>query len=973
MTPVKPPDTKRGGWLSTRRARVATSLLIAVGVLGGLAAAPSYAQTRIFSVAGSGVVGSNGDDGLATLADLNYPRGLTALPDGGFLVTEAFGDRVRKVTADGEVVPFAGSGVRGFGGDGGPATAAKFNLPHGTVLLPDGRVLIADTNNFRIRAVALDGTISTVAGTGTRTFGGDGGPATAARISAPRGIGGTGDGGYLIADSDNDRIRRVSPAGQITTVAGNGTRGFSGDGGPATAAALNAPYGVSALPDGSFYIAESGNHRIRRVAPDGTITTVAGTGAAGFSGDGGQAVLAQLNTPHAVEATPDGRLLIADMGNHRVREVGADGIIRTAAGTGTAGFSGEAGTATDARLFYPKAVLSFGSGLLIADSDNNRVRYLGPSPWPAPAAGSGIVFLNGAEPFANSPLVSVASPAEGVTQVRISNSPAVTNGVLTSGTTYPYSTPIAWDLTDPATGGSAAQGRRLVYVQWDRGGGDWSAIRADSIVLDTVAPTTSEPATSFRVGSSIGSSLAATPVPVAVSWSGADATSGVASYDLSKRADSGGPAVSTTSDTTVNDLLAAGTQYSFGVRATDRAGNVGAWAGGTTAFSASLTQESDPALVYAGTWASEASATASGGATRWTNDPSASVAFTFTGRAVAWVAPVGAAGGTADVEVDGVNAGTVNLNASTPGARRIVYAKAWSTTGQHTITITNAGTSTRMDVDAFLVGTASPSPPTDATAPETTVTSGPVGTTTATGASFGFVASEPGASFECQLSGPGTTTGGWTPCSSPKGYSALAYGTYTFSVRATDQAGNTDASPATRSFSVAAPEVPGGTGTTTDPGNGNTGGGSSGNEGNAEIVGGARASRTPVGANGSFSVANVLVKCTGAGPACAGKISVIGSMAGASATRRSVTLGGSTFTLGSGKSVRIKSKLTRKGLRLLKRAKRIQARVVIKIQRGSAAVTKTVRITLTAPRSRSAGRAVLDQVRPVDLVRRGAR
>lgn len=947
VTAVKRPNTTPGGRAVPRRASRAATLLLALAALAGLGATPARAQTQIFSVAGSGVIGSTGDGGAATLADVNYPRGLTAMPDGGFLVTEAFGHRVRWVRADGRVEPFAGSGTMGFAGDGGPATAARFNLPHGTVRLPDGRVLIADTNNFRIREVALDGRISTVAGTGTRGFGGDGGPAAAATISAPRGIGGTADGGYLIADSDNNRVRKVAPDGTITTVAGNGTRGFGGDGGPATAAALNAPYGVSALADGSFYIADSANHRIRRVAPDGTISTVAGTGAAAFSGDGGPAVSASLRTPHAVEATADGRLLIADMGNHRVREVGSDGVIRTVAGTGTQGFSGEAEEPATAKLFYPKAVLSFGSGLLVADSDNYRVRYIGPSPWPTPSPGSGIVFLNGAEPFTNSAQVSVSVPAEGATQVRLSNSPAVTNGVLSSGTNSAYSTPLAWDLTNPATGGSAAQGTRLVYVQWFNGA-TWSPVTADSIVLDTAAPTTTAPTSAFSVGSTLGSELATTPIPVVLSWSGADATSGISSYELQVSVDGGTPTISSTTGTTMPQSLIAGRQYSYGVRATDRAANIGAWATGAP-FSVSLTQESDPALAFTGTWASEASTTASGGATQFTTDPGATVAFTFTGRSVAWVAPPqDASSGPAQVELDGVPVATVNLNAGAPDARRIVYAATWATAGPHTLKIRNAGTTSRIALDAFVVGGAPGS--VTPLEPETTITSGPAGTSTATSASFAFT-SEPGASFGCNLSGPGMPAGSWAGCSSPQSYSGLAPGSYTFSVRATDSAGNTDASPATRSFTVAAPA--GTTPTQPDPGSGEQpGGGPVPGGGPAEIVRSGSGSRAAVAVTGAFALPGVAVRCAGEGPDCAGTITVIGSVPGASGRRRSVTLGRSSFAVGTGGTLRIKSRLTRKGLRLLARAKRLQARVVIDVARGPASAKKTVTITLVAPRRR---------------------
>ena len=681
------------------------SLKLAAGiacalVAAGPAAAQSAAQTRIFSAAGSGITGSTGDGSAATLGAVNYPRGLTAMPDGGFLVTEAFGNRVRRVTPDGRITAFAGSGVSGFAGDGGLATSARLNMPHGTVLLADGSVLIADTNNFRIRRVSPDGRISTVAGTGSRSFSGDGGAASAARISAPRGIGGTADGGYLIADSDNNRVRKVTAGGIITTVAGSGTRGYSGDGGPATTAALNAPYSVSALPDGTFFIADSANHRIRRVSPDGTMATVAGTGSAGFSGDGGQAVLAKLNTPHAVEAMPDGRLLIADMGNHRIRQVSSDGTITTVAGTGTVGFSGEAEGPLSARLFYPKAVLGFGSGLLVADADNYRVRFIGETPWPTPAPGSGVVFVDGAAAYAQTPFVSVGAPADGASQVRLSNSPTLSDGVLATGTTYPYSTPLAWDLTNPATGGSGAEGDHLVYAQWDRGDGTWSPVTADSIVLDTVAPTSTPPTSAFNVGSTLG----ITTIPVTLSWSGSDATSGLATHELQSTVDGGPPKITAGSATTSSQSLTAGPEYRFGVRGIDKAGNTGGWATAAP-LRLSLAQESDSAVTFTGDWTQDSPTGASGGAVRYTTDPAGTAEFTFTGRSVAWVALLSASSGPAAVELDGVPvAAKVSLNSSSTVARRIVYTARWATAGQHVLRIKNAGAGTRIDVDAFAVG-----------------------------------------------------------------------------------------------------------------------------------------------------------------------------------------------------------------------------------------------------------------------------
>ncbi|MBI5104126.1 MAG: hypothetical protein HZB46_03915 [Solirubrobacterales bacterium] len=656
-------------------------------------------EQRIFSAAGSGLAGSTGTGALATLGAINYPRGLTALPDGGFLVTEAYGHRIRRITPDGRILAFAGTGTSGFSGDGGLATKAKLKMPHGTVALPDGSVLIADTNNFRVRRVTPGGIISTVAGTGVRAFLGDGGPATAARISAPRGIGLAPDGGYLIADSDNNRIRRVTPAGTITTIAGTGLAGFSGDGGPATAAALNAPYGVSALPDGTIFIADQGNHRIRRIAPDGTISTVAGVGTPGALGDGGPATAAQLNAPHAVEALPDGRLLIADTANHRVRQVTPDGIITTIAGTGVLGFSGEAGSPLDAALFYPKALLSLGSGVLVADADNNRVRFIGPSPWPTPAIGSGVVFVDGAATYTRSRDVSVGTVADGVTSVRLSNSPAVINGVLSAGATYPAGGPVAWNLADAAAGGTTTEGSRLVYAQWQSPSGTWSPVTMDSIVLDTVAPTTTAPAPTIAAGTNIS----ATAVPVRYDWTGADATSGVAGYDVEVSRDGGAPAIVAVAAATSTQWLTPGAQYVVGARGRDRAGNIGEQTL-SEPLRLDLTQESSPAISYEGAWTTSTSSSASGGAIRTTTDVAGAATFSFTGRTLAWVVQMGTANGTATIDLDGVAVTTVNLRASSTISRRMVYVARWPSEGPHTIKVKNVTAGKRMTLDAFVVG-----------------------------------------------------------------------------------------------------------------------------------------------------------------------------------------------------------------------------------------------------------------------------
>jgi sugar lactone lactonase YvrE len=361
-----------------RAARFVVSALV-LGALAGtggvLAATPA---PTIATVAGNGTLGVTGDGGPATAAELNHPRGLAIAPGGGFAIADAFGETVRRVLPNGTIETVAGTGTAGYSGDGGPATAAELNLPHGVAFLPDGTLLVADTLNNRIRAVSPAGTITTVAGTGDYAYSGDGGPAAAAAIEAPRGVSALSGGGYLIPDTDNQRIRRVSPDGTITTVAGDGVRGFSGDGGPATAAALDEPFGAVATADGGLLIADTGNNRVRQVAPDGTITTVAGDGVQGFSGDGGPATASELNAPHAVAPLPDGGFLIADEANNRVRRVWPDGTITTIVGTGDPAFGGDGGAASAAAINGPKAfaILPNYLGFLFADAYNSRVRLV---------------------------------------------------------------------------------------------------------------------------------------------------------------------------------------------------------------------------------------------------------------------------------------------------------------------------------------------------------------------------------------------------------------------------------------------------------------------------------------------------------------------------------------------------------------------------------------------------------------------
>jgi ketosteroid isomerase-like protein len=284
----------------------------------------------ITRVAGTtGVIGSGGDDGLATDAQLNYPSAVAVTADGGFLIADTYNQVVRKVSVGGMISRVAGTtGASGSGGDDGPATDAQLRNPTGVAVTADGGFLIADTGNHVVRKVSADGMISRVAGTtGASGSGGDDGPATDAQLNGPTGVVATVQGWFLIADTGNQVVRKVSADGVISRVAGTtGASGSGGDDGPATDAQLNGPTGVAVTAVGGFLIADTGNQVVREVSQDGVITRVAGTtGASGSGGDDGPATDAQLNYPSAVAVTADGGFLIADTGNRVVRKVEPNG------------------------------------------------------------------------------------------------------------------------------------------------------------------------------------------------------------------------------------------------------------------------------------------------------------------------------------------------------------------------------------------------------------------------------------------------------------------------------------------------------------------------------------------------------------------------------------------------------------------------------------------------------------------------
>lgn len=275
---------------------------------------------------------------------------------------------------------FAGTGMMGFSGDGGPAAAAQVNDPYGVVRGPDGAIWFCEHNGHRIRRVAPDGTISTVAGTGVRGFTGDGGLATAATLNLPHELRFDAAGNIFIADTGNNAVRRIDAmTGVITTIAGGGRGGYGGDGGPASAAVLRGPHSIQFAPDGNLFICDVGNHAIRLVdAKTGLITTFAGTGKLGPTPDGSPIAGTPLNNPRSLDVDRDGNLwLVTREGNQVLKFDLKAGVIRHVAGTGAAGFTGNGGPAKLATLSGPKGIaLDAAGNVWLADTESHSLRMI---------------------------------------------------------------------------------------------------------------------------------------------------------------------------------------------------------------------------------------------------------------------------------------------------------------------------------------------------------------------------------------------------------------------------------------------------------------------------------------------------------------------------------------------------------------------------------------------------------------------
>ena len=357
---------------------------------------PAHSQI-ISTVAGNTSSTLPGDGGSATLANIQGPYSITLDHLGNLYIADQYNNRVRKVTTTGIISTIAGTGTAGYSGDGFAATSAKLNQPTGVAVDLAGNVFVSDRTNNVIRKINTAGIISTYAGVlSMGNYGGDGNPATASTVflHLPMGLAVDASGNLYIAELGNEIIRMVSSSGIISTFAGIPlTAGYSGDLAVATDARFNQPIDVKVDGSGNVYIADNSNHAIRKIDATGTITTITGIGSPGFAGDGGQATLAKLYGPTGIALGTAGEIFVSDASNQRIREIYPSGVIYTLGGTGTTGYTGDGGLAHYANFHYPYGgIVDPAGNFYFADYANNVIRRITPFHNHAPVFVSGSSF-----------------------------------------------------------------------------------------------------------------------------------------------------------------------------------------------------------------------------------------------------------------------------------------------------------------------------------------------------------------------------------------------------------------------------------------------------------------------------------------------------------------------------------------------------------------------------------------------------
>ncbi len=390
-------------------------MLVSAGILLSALVTQSQAQPVIHTIAGSGTPGFSGDGGQAVNAVLSAPTGITVDAAGNLIVCDFGNNRVRKITPAGVITTIAGGGPSL--GDGGQATSAQITAPVSTIFDAAGNLYVAGFGEARIRKITPAGIISTIAGTGVVGFSGDGGQAASAKLYSPIGLAFDSTGNLYFSDRENARVRKITMStGVITTVAGNGFTVASGDGAQATSAGLH-PYGAIAIDaSNNLYIADNPNHRIRRVTPAGIITTVVGTGVAGASGDGGQALSATINAPYGIKFDANGNLYIGSIATLNIRMVTPAGVISTIAGNGTTTRAANGASALSGAV-APEMDIAFDAlgNLYFTSFTDNHVRKITRAVPAAPTIGTATGGANQASVAFTPPPFNGGAPVTGYT------------------------------------------------------------------------------------------------------------------------------------------------------------------------------------------------------------------------------------------------------------------------------------------------------------------------------------------------------------------------------------------------------------------------------------------------------------------------------------------------------------------------------------------------------------------------------
>jgi hypothetical protein len=516
-------------------------LIVVASTLFGFTLTAS--ANEIVTIAGNGADGFSGDGGPALAAGIGGISALAADAAGNVYFADTWNQRVRVVAVSGVVSTVAGNGVNGDAGDGGPAVAANLLWPAGVAVDAEGNLYIS--SGARIRKVGPDGTITAFAGTPTAGYTGDGGSATSAQLTEPHGLAVDSAGNLYIADSGNFRIRKVDRNGTITTIAGNGVAGYSGDGGPAVSAQIGYVHALAFDSAGNLYFSDPYDHCVRRILTSGTVETVAG-GGFGSAGDGGPAVGAELKYPYGLAADRSGNIYIADLLNHRVRVIASDGTMFTAAGTGSPGFNGDGQPGPYTALDMPAELAPApGGSVYIADLRNFRIREL----------------VNSASP----PAPTLLAPANGASGVSLQ--PVLSWNASSGATSYDvhFGTSSPPPLAASTTGTSYVPGPLRVGTQyfWQivaRNGSDSNLSATWSFTTEVIAPEA--PALSSPANGA--TSVLTTPV---LAWS---ASLGADSYDVYID----GSLVTNTQDTSyAPQTLTPDTAYSWSVVARNSAGS----------------------------------------------------------------------------------------------------------------------------------------------------------------------------------------------------------------------------------------------------------------------------------------------------------------------------------------------------------------------------------------------------------------